>query len=96
MSGHRPTQLQRCGALNPVGKVVDDLVADLRFHREAEKLHALGPRPYGELLAEIGEQFGCRTFIEQRLRAYGALDPEVVRALGADKFPRPPLYGAPK
>ncbi len=92
MNGHRPTQLQRCGAFNPVGEVVDDLVTNLRFHREAEKLHALGPRPYGELLMEIGEQFKCRTFIDRRLRAYAALDPEVVRELDGDRFPRPPLY----
>ncbi len=92
MSGPRPTQLQRCGAFNPVGEVVDDLVANLRFQRQIEKLHRLGPRPYGELLAEIGEQLKCRTFIDQRLRAYAALDPEVVRELDGGEFPRPPLY----
>ena len=92
MSGHRPTQLQACGALRPIGEVADDLVADLRFHREAEKLHTFGPRPYAELLMEIGEQFKCRTFIDRRLRAYARLDPEVIRELDGDKFPRPPLY----
>ncbi len=96
MTAHRPTQLHACGTLRPLDKVAEDLVADLRFHREAEKLHALGPRPYGELLGEIGEQFGCRTFIEQRLRAYAALDPEVVRELDGDEFPRPPLYEVKK
>ncbi len=92
MSGHRPTQLQACGALRPIGEVVDDLVADLRFHREAEKLHTLGARPYGELLLEIGEQFGIRTFIEQRLREYAAIPPETLRELDGNEFPRPPLY----
>ena len=76
-------------------EVAGELVADLRFHREAEKLHALGPRAIGELLAEIGEQRQCRTFIDQRLRAYARLDPEVVRQLDGDRFPRPPLYEAP-
>ena len=84
------------GAARPVGEITDDLVANLRFHRQAEKLHALGPRPYGELLVEIGEQLKCRTFIEQRLRAYAALDPEVVRKLDGDRFPRPPLYEVKK
>ena len=46
----------------------------------------------GELLKEVGEQRGCQTFIDRRLRAYAELDPEVVRALGADEFPRLPLY----
>ena len=92
MTARRPTQLQTCGTLQPVGEVVADLVGELRFHRQVEKLHRLGPRPYGELLAEIGEQFKCRTFIDQRLRAYAALDPETVQALDGDRFPRPPLY----
>ncbi len=95
MTAHRPTQSKSC-SFRALGEVADDLVVDLRFHREAEKLHALGPRPYGELLAEIGEQFGCRTFIERRLRAYAALDPEVVRKLDGDEFPRPPLYEVPR
>ena len=92
MSGHRPTQLQACGALRPIGEVIGDLVGELRFHRQAEKLHALGPRPYGELLAEIGEQLGCRTFIEMRLREYAEIPPETLRELDGAEFPRPPLY----
>ncbi len=39
-----------------LGEIIDDRVADLRFQRQVEKLHELGPRSYGELLAEIGEQ----------------------------------------
>ena len=96
MSARRPTQLQTCGTLQPVGEVVDDLVGELRFHRQVEKLHRLGPRATGELLTEIGEQRGIRTFIERRLRAYAALDPEVVRELDGDEFPRPPLYKVKK
>ena len=94
MSRH-PTQLQKCGTLKPIGAVVDDLLNNLIFARRVEQLHALGPRAFGEMLAEIGEQRGCRTFIDQRLMAYAELDPEVVKALGADRFPRPPLYEAP-
>ena len=92
MSGHRPTQLQACGALRPIGKVVGDLVGELRFHRQVERLHSLGPRAVGEMLAEIAEQRGIRTFIDRRLAAYAALDPEVVRELDGGEFPRPPLY----
>ena len=96
MISRPPTQLQTCGTLRPLGEVVDDLVADLRFHREAEKLHALGPRPYAELLMEIGERFGIRTFIDRRLAVYAALDPDVIRELDGDEFPRPPLYEVKK
>ncbi len=40
----------------------------------------------------FGEQRHCRTFIDRRLKAYADLDPEVVRKLDDDEFPRPPLY----
>jgi len=37
------------------GVVVD--IADLRFQRRVQRLHDLGPRAVGELLAEIGADF---------------------------------------
>ena len=79
-----------------LGEIIDDRVAELRFQRQVEKLHALGSRAVGELLAEIGEQRSCRTFIDQRLEAYSRLDPEIVKAVDGDKFPRPPIYEVKK
>jgi hypothetical protein len=95
----RPTVTPRhyrrtCGCQH-LGEATKNLVEILIFQRNVERLHALGPRATGELLAEIGEQRHCRTFIEQRLAAYAALDPEIVRALKGDQFPRPPLHKAP-
>ena len=78
--------------IQSLGELVEDLVADLRFHRQVEKLHRLGPRATGELLLEIAECLGCRSFVDQRLKAYAAHDPKVVKALDGDRFPRPPLY----
>ena len=92
MRARTPTQPESCGSFRSLGAVADDLVVDLHRHRQVERLHALGPRAFGELLAEIGEQRGCQTFIDRRLRAYAELDSEVIKALGADKFPVPPLY----
>ena len=68
---------------------------DLRFHRQVERLHALGPRATGELLLEIAECLGCRTFVDQRLETFARLDPEVIRELVGDAFPRPPLHEVP-
>ncbi|MCH8998781.1 MAG: hypothetical protein IID48_11075 [Proteobacteria bacterium] len=65
---------------------------DLRFRRQVERLHRLGPRALGELLAEIGEQRLCRTYLEQRVRRYSEIDPKHLAALEGDRFPRPPLY----
>ena len=75
-----------------LGDIAAEIVADLRFRRQVERLHDLGPRATGELLAEIGEQRACRTFIDGRLEAYARLDPDVIRELNGDKFPRPPLH----
>ena len=94
MIQHPQNQDHRARRWQRVGDLTEDLVADLRFQRQVERLHSLGPRFVGELLAEIGEQRGCRTFIDQRLAAYAQLDPAVVRELGADEFPGPPLYCA--
>lgn len=52
-----------------------------------EHLHCLGPRPVAELLIEIARCTGQSSLIADRLQAYAGLDPEIVRAVGADSFP---------
>ncbi len=68
-----------------------DLAAGLRFERMFHRVHALGPRPLAELLAEIAIATGEPGLIAGRLQAYARLDPEIIRALGADRFPPMPL-----
>ena len=53
-----------------------------RFEHMVKHLHRLGPRPLAELLADGRRDLG---------EAYAALDPEILRALGADSFPPMPL-----
>ena len=65
---------------------------DLQFQRDIERLYKLGPRALGELLAEIGEQRLCRTYLELRIRRYAEIDPKHLAALDAGHFPRPPIY----
>ena len=65
---------------------------DIQFQRDIERLYKLGPRALGELLAEIGEQRLCRTYLELRIRRYAEIDPKHLAALDADHFPRPPIY----
>ena len=62
-------------------------LAGPRFERQVERLHSIAPRPLGELLAEIATATGQPSLIADRVEAYAALDPEIVRALGADRFP---------
>ena len=79
-------------ATHSIGLATIEAGVDLRFRRQVERLHRLGPRALGELLAEIGEQRLCRTYLEQRVRRYSEIDPKHLAALEGDRFPRPPLY----
>lgn len=65
-------------------------IYDLRFERDAGRLHALGPRVLAEFLAELGADTFRMTDIERRLERYAGLDPDAVRAAGGDRFPARP------
>ena len=66
-------------------------VRDLRFRRNVEKLHRLGPRVLHEYLVEVGVQRSIRTFLEDRIGDYAALDERVLAEFGGDKFSPLPL-----
>lgn len=76
----------------PIGAVAAEIVADLRFGRAVERLHAKGPRVVGELLAEIGAERSCRTEIEDKLERFGQIDDETLHAMGGDQMPANPLH----
>jgi len=69
---------------------------DLALQRQAEALHQRGPRPLGELLAEIldGLDADEAEHLRQRISAYNALSPDIYRAMGADRFPPTPIHSA--
>jgi len=54
-----------------------------RLRRLARKIHALGPRPLYELLAEIDAGANFR----DRVEVYARLDPNIVRVLGGSDLP---------
>jgi hypothetical protein len=62
-------------------------LASTRFEHMVARVHAPGPRPLAELLAEIATATGEHALIAGRVAAYARLDPAVVRALGVDIFP---------
>ena len=63
------------------------LLAGHRYERQVIRTHALGPRVFAELLAEIATATGQPAVVADRVQAYAQLDPEFVRAVGGDKFP---------
>ncbi len=95
----------RCGVagadLSKAGRLLDrdntqiglttQALAGPRFERMVESVHALGVRPLAEMLAEIAVATGRPDIVADRVEAYAGLDPELVRALGADRFPPMPL-----
>ncbi len=97
------TRLDRAGAtvanaLRVLPTVVEpgypsptDFAAGQRLERMVERVHALGPRVVSELLAEIAIATGEPGLIADHVEKYSRLDPEIVRALGADRFPPMPL-----
>ncbi len=68
-----------------------DFATGQRLERIVEHVHALGPRVFAELLAEIATATGEPGLIADRLQAYAALNPEAVRFVGGDQFPPMPL-----
>ena len=63
----------------------------LRFEQMVKHLHHLGPRAIAEFLIEIATVTGEPDVIAARLEEYSRLDPDLVRAVGADTFPPMPL-----
>ena len=61
-------------------------LAGPRFEHLVERVHALGQRPLAEMLAEIAIATGHPEIVADRVEAYAALDPDLVRALAADSF----------
>ena len=52
-----------------------------RFERMIERLHRLGPRVFGELLAEIAAAAGQHVRVVDLVEEYVALDPAVLPAV---------------
>ncbi len=66
-------------------------LAGPRYEREIVHIHALGPRPLAELLAEIATATGKHDLVVGLVEEYAQLDRDVLRLLGGDNFPPMPL-----
>ena len=75
-----------------VGSAAAEIVSDTQFRHRVERVHALGARVMGELLAELGVQRSIMPAINEKLERYAGIDPQALRALGGDKFWPVPLH----
>ena len=63
----------------------------LRRQRHVEQIHRHGARVLFELVDELDRVHGLGDDLDRRLEAYAGLDPDLLVALGADRFPAAPL-----
>ena len=74
-----------------------DMLARLRLQRGAEHLHNLGPRATAEFLAELAAEIGGWPAMMGMLAEYQRrLSPDMLRAVGGDKFPPRPQREVPQ
>lgn len=67
----------------------------LRLQRAVERLHDLPARVNFEFLLELAETTGTFALVVERAEAFATLDPDVLRAVGGDRFPPLPLRVVP-
>ncbi len=75
----------------PIGAGAAEVVADLQFRRQVQRVHDRGVRVVAELLAEIGAERSIQTVIDQKLERFADLDPEALEATGGGDFWPAPL-----
>jgi hypothetical protein len=63
----------------------------LRFERDVAALHFLGLRALAEFLDELTSRVGGGAACRSMLIDYGRVTPEVLRAVGGDRFPPRPV-----
>lgn len=69
----------------------NDYPARARVERLIVHLHGLGARALGEYLDELCQQHDLTADVLARLEAYARITPEMICAVGADRFPPAPL-----
>jgi len=77
---------------HPIGQIAAEVVADMRFRRQVLRLHRLGPRVTGEVLAHLGAKHGIQTSVEQTVEHFAGLDAAALAAAGAGDFWPLPLH----
>jgi hypothetical protein len=68
---------------------------DVRLQRAVAHVHGLGARPVGELLVELLDAHGVPPAALDLLLTWRRLDPQLVAAVGADRWPPQPLDAVP-
>ena len=76
----------------PVGELAAEIVCDIRFRCRIERLHAMGPRLFAEMLAELAASHSLGTAIDRSLDRYLALDDTALDITNGRELPPVPLH----
>jgi hypothetical protein len=67
----------------------NDLCGNVRFHHQTNKVHALGPRPGGEMLAKLVRLHPeIAPTVGKLLDEYSAIDAAFIKQAGLDRWTR--------
>ncbi len=83
----------RLPGFKAIGEIAAEIVGRLPFQRKVERVHRLGPRILGEMLAELGAERSIMTIIDQKIDRFIKLNPETLQATGGGDFPPVPIHG---
>jgi hypothetical protein len=72
--------------VNTISAAKSQALARVRRQRQIELIHALGPRVTFELLDEIARHHHIGADLDHRLQLYCGIEPEILAAVGGDKF----------
>ena len=75
-----------------VGELAAEIVCDIKFRRRIERLHAMGPRLFAEMLAELAASHSLGTEIDRSLDRYLALDDTALDIANGHELPPIPLH----
>jgi hypothetical protein len=64
----------------------------LQRQRYAQRIWPLGDRVLFELVDHIADRFGLEDEVDRLLDRFAGLSPEILKAVGADRLPEPPIH----
>jgi hypothetical protein len=89
--GNRAGTLQASHAVDIREGLQNQAQRRLQRRRHVEQIHRLGARAVFELVDELDRVHGLGDDLDRRLGAYAGLNPDLLVALGADRFPAVPF-----
>ena len=63
----------------------------LRRQRQVERIHGFGARVFFELIDQLDREHDLGGDLDRQLERFAALDPEILRGVGGDRFAPMPV-----